>query len=202
MRLRVVVCVVMVMALFRLPVSANETHRELRPVDRRVDELLSQMTIDEKVGQLHQLFFFSQFMKPEMFEPDIRAGRIGSLLFVTDPAIINWLQKVAVENSRLKIPLLFGFDVIHGFRTIFPVPLAMASSWDPAVVEQAQTVAASEARASGVRWTFAPMLDIARDPRWGRIVEGAGEDPYLGAKMDRKSTRLNSSHEWISRMPS
>jgi len=189
MRLRVVVCVVMVMALFRLPVSANETHRELRPVDRRVDELLSQMTIDEKVGQLHQLFFFSQFMKPEMFEPDIRAGRIGSLLFVTDPAIINRLQKVAVENSRLKIPLLFGFDVIHGFRTIFPVPLAMASSWDPAVVEQAQTVAASEARAVGIRWTFAPMLDIARDPRWGRIVEGAGEDPFLGSRMAAAQVR-------------
>src|ERR1043165_2274703 len=111
------------------------------------------------------------------------AGKIGSLLFVTDPALINRFQKVAVENSRLKIPLLFGFDVIHGFRTIFPVPLAMASSWDPALVEQAQTVAASEARAVGIRWTFAPMLDIARDPRWGRIVEGAGEDPFLGSRM-------------------
>ena len=151
--------------------------------DRRVDELLSQMTIEEKVGQLNQLFYFKQFMRPEMIEPDIRAGKVGSLLFVTDPAIINRFQKVAVENSRLKIPLLFGFDVIHGFRTIFPVPLAMASSWDPALVEQAQTVAASEARAVGIRWTFAPMIDIARDPRWGRIVEGAGEDPFLGSRM-------------------
>ena len=118
-----------------------------------------------------------------MLEPDIRAGKVGSLLFVTDPAIINRFQKIAVENSRLKIPLLFGFDVIHGFHTIFPVPLAMAASWDPALVEQAQSVAASEARAVGIRWTFAPMLDIARDPRWGRIVEGAGEDPYLGSRM-------------------
>jgi beta-glucosidase len=168
-------------ALFDLPV--NSRPRESQPVDRRVDELLSQMTIEEKVGQLNQLFYFKQFMKPEMIEPDIRAGKVGSLLFVTDPAIINRFQKVAVENTRLKIPLLFGFDVIHGFHTIFPVPLAMASSWDPALVEQAQSVAASEARAVGIRWTFAPMVDIARDPRWGRIVEGAGEDPFLGSRM-------------------
>jgi beta-glucosidase len=168
-------------ALFDLPVTSQP--RESQPVDRRVDELLSQMTIEEKVGQLNQLFYFKQFMKPEMIEPDIRAGKVGSLLFVTDPAIINRFQKVAVENTRLKIPLLFGFDVIHGFHTIFPVPLAMASSWDPALVEQAQSVAASEARAVGIRWTFAPMVDIARDPRWGRIVEGAGEDPFLGSRM-------------------
>jgi beta-glucosidase len=154
-----------------------------RSPDRRVDALLSQMTVEEKVGQLNQLFYFTQFMKPEMVEPGIREGKIGSLLFLTDPVLINRFQKVAVENSRLKIPLLFGFDVIHGFRTIFPVPLAMASSWDPALVEQAQAIAASEARAVGIHWTFAPMIDIARDPRWGRIVEGAGEDPFLGSRM-------------------
>jgi len=180
------------MALFGLPVvarmSVSKTQRKLS-LDRRVDELLSQMTIEEKVGQLNQVFYFKQFMKPEIVEPGIREGKIGSLLFVTDPAIINRFQKVAVENSRLKIPLLFGFDVIHGFRTIFPVPLAMASSWDPALVEQAQSVAASEARAVGIRWTFAPMVDIARDPRWGRIVEGAGEDPFLGARMAAAQVR-------------
>lgn len=152
-------------------------------VDGRVNELMSKMTIEEKVGQLNQLFYFTQFMKPEVVEPGIREGKIGSLLFVTDPAVINRFQKVAVEQSRLKIPLLFGFDVIHGFRTIFPVPLAMASSWDPTLVENAQEVAAREARAVGVRWTFAPMVDIARDPRWGRIVEGAGEDPFLASRM-------------------
>jgi beta-glucosidase len=141
------------------------------------------MTIEEKVGQLNQLFYFTQFMKPEMVEPGISEGKIGSLLFVTDPAVINRFQKVAVEKSRLKIPLLFGFDVIHGFHTIFPVPLALASSWDPALVEQSQEVAAREARAVGIRWTFAPMVDIARDPRWGRIVEGAGEDPFLGSRI-------------------
>src|SRR5215204_2688735 len=153
------------------------------PMDRRVDDLMSRMTVEEKVGQLNQLFYFTQLMKPEMMEPGIREGKVGSLLFVTDPATINRFQKIAVEQSRLKIPLLFGFDVIHGFRTIFPVPLAMASSWDPALVEKAQEVAAREARAAGIRWTFAPMVDIARDPRWGRIVEGAGEDPFLASRM-------------------
>ena len=187
MKLKVVVCFALVLALVDLPVlarvSAPKTPQHSQSNDRRVDQLLSQMTIEEKVGQLNQLFYFTQFMKPEMIEPGIREGKIGSLLFVTDPAIINRFQKVAVENSRLKIPLLFGFDVIHGFRTVFPVPLAMASSWDPALVEQAQGIAAKEARAVGVRWTFAPMVDIARDPRWGRIVEGAGEDPFLGARI-------------------
>src|ERR1700752_950418 len=158
-------------------------------IDRGVDDLLSRMTVDEKVGQLNQLFFISQFIKPEMMEPGTREGKIGSLLFGTDPATINRFQKVAVEQSRLKIPLLFGFDDIHGFRTVFPVPLAMASSWDPALVERVHTIAAREARAAGVRWTFAPMVDIARDPRWGRIVEGAGEDPYLGAKISAAQVR-------------
>src|ERR1700754_3850185 len=164
------------------------TSREVT-ASKRAGALLAKMTVEEKVGQVNQLFYLSKFMKPEMMEPGIRAGRIGSLLFVTDPATINRFQKVAVEQSRLKIPLLFGFDVIHGFRTVFPVPLAMASSWDPALVERVQTIAAREARAAGVRWTFAPMVDIARDPRWGRIVEGAGEDPYLGAKMSAAQVR-------------
>ena len=159
------------------------------PIDKRVDDLMSRMTEDEKIGQLNQLFYFAQFMKPDMIEPGLREGKIGSLLFVTDPATINRFQKVAVEQSRLKIPLLFGFDVIHGFRTIFPVPLALASSWDVDLVERVQTIAAREASATGIRWTFAPMLDIARDPRWGRIVEGAGEDPFLGARIAAAQVR-------------
>src|SRR4029453_10272511 len=108
-------------------------------------------------------------------------GAVGSLLFVTDPAEINRLQRLALEGNRLGIPVLFGFDVIHGLRTIFPVPIAMAASWDPATIEAGQAVAARGARAAGIHWAFAPMVDITRDPRWGRIVEGAGEDPYLGA---------------------
>jgi beta-glucosidase len=184
MRVKIAVWLVIALVLFDLPVLARvSVSQRSQSIDRRVDALLSQMTLEEKVGQVHQLFYFTQFMKPEAIEPDIRAGKVGSLLFLTDPALINRFQKVAVENSRLKIPLLFGFDVIHGFHTIFPVPLAMASSWDPALVEQAQSVAAREARAVGIHWTFAPMVDIARDPRWGRIVEGAGEDPFLGARM-------------------
>lgn len=116
-----------------------------------------------------------------MVESALREGVAGSLLFVTDPAEINRLQRLAVDGNRLGIPVLFGFDVIHGLRTILPVPIAMAASWDPQTVERGQSVAAREARAVGIHWTFAPMVDIARDPRWGRIIEGAGEDPYLGA---------------------
>jgi beta-glucosidase len=158
-------------------------------VNKQVSALMSKMTLEEKIGQLNQLFYISQLMKPEVMDAGIREGKVGSLLFATDPAIINRFQKVAVEQSRLKIPLLFGYDVIHGFRTAFPVPLAMASSWDPALVERAQAAAAREARAVGIRWTFAPMIDIVRDPRWGRIVEGAGEDPYLGSKMAAAQVR-------------
>ena len=189
MRAKIAACLVIVLALFQLPVKATMNRASSQSVDRRVDQLLSQMTLEEKVGQVHQLFYFRQFMQPQMVEPGIREGKVGSLLFVTDPAIINRFQKVAVEQSRLKIPLLFGFDVIHGFRTVFPVPLAMASSWDLAIVEQAQQVAATEARAVGINWTFAPMLDIARDPRWGRIVEGPGEDPFLGSRMAAAQVR-------------
>lgn len=194
MKVKVAVCFALAATLSGLPVSAGMKTRslvktELQSTDRRVETLLSQMTIEEKVGQLNQVFYFKQFMRPEMVEPGISEGKIGSVLFVTDPATINRFQKLAVENSRLKIPLLFGFDVIHGFRTVFPVPLAMASSWDPALVEQAQTVAAREARATGVHWTFAPMVDIARDPRWGRIVEGAGEDPFLASRIAAAQVR-------------
>ena len=154
----------------------------------RANALLAQMTIDEKIGQMNQLFFFP-FQQVESFNDGIRKGQIGSLLFVTDPALINRLQKVAVTESRLKIPLIFGFDVIHGFHTIFPVPIATAASWDPKMAERGQTIAAREARAVGINWTFAPMVDIARDPRWGRIVEGAGEDPYLGSAMSAAQVR-------------
>lgn len=156
-------------------------------VDARVEKLLQQMTVEEEIGQLTQI---GQYIKDTVpVEERIRKGEVGSVLWLSDPAAINKLQRVAVEESRLHIPLLFGLDVISGFRTIFPVPLAMASSWDPAMVEQEQTFAAREASAAGIRWTFGPMVDIARDPRWGRIVEGAGEDPYLGAAMARAQVR-------------
>jgi beta-glucosidase len=145
-------------------------------VEARVKALLEQMTLQEKVGQLTQLFAFGPAP-----EDRIRKGEIGSLLFIKDPAVTNHLQRIAVQESRARIPILFGYDVIHGFRTLFPVPIGMAASWDPALIEEVQTVAAREASSAGVRWTFGPMVDIARDARWGRMVEGAGEDPYLGS---------------------
>ena len=162
-------------------------------IQSQVDELITQMTPAEKAGQLTQYFYFrlpagaapalnfDADAQPKMVESALRQGGAGSLLFVTDPAEINRLQRIAIEGNRLGIPLLFGFDVIHGLRTILPVPIAMAASWDPETIERGQSVAAREARAVGIHWTFAPMVDIARDPRWGRIIEGAGEDPYLGA---------------------
>ncbi len=154
--------------------------------EQRADLLLRAMTLEEKAGQVSQQFMFGAF---EQFAPIVKGGKVGSLLFVTDPAVINRLQRVAVEETRLKVPLIFGYDVIHGFRTIFPVPIANAASWDPAGVERAQAVAAAEARAVGIHWAFAPMVDIARDPRWGRIVEGAGEDPFLGSAMARAQVK-------------
>jgi beta-glucosidase len=158
-----------------LPGAASS---QTRAIDQRVDDLLSRMTLDEKVGQLAQ---YSDFNDDRATA--IREGRVGSLLNVTGAENTNRVQRIAVEESRLGIPLLFGLDVIHGYRTIFPIPLATASSWDPDLVTTIEAIAAREARASGVHWTFAPMVDIARDPRWGRISEGAGEDPYLGSVM-------------------
>ena len=158
-----------------LPGTASS---QTRAVDQRIDDLLSRMTLEEKVGQLVQYSGFTEDRAAA-----IRAGRIGSLLNVTGAENTNRVQRIAVEESRLGIPLLFGLDVIHGYRTIFPIPLATASSWDPELVIAIEGIAAREARASGVHWTFAPMIDIARDPRWGRIAEGAGEDPYLGSVM-------------------
>lgn len=157
-------------------------------VAARVEALMERLSLAEKVGQLTQIGGLSFLPGPKP-EEIIRQGGAGSVLWINDTARFNALQKIAVEESPSKIPLLFALDVIHGYRTIFPVPLALAASWDPSVAERAQTVAAKEARAAGLHWTFGPMLDIARDARWGRIVEGAGEDPYLGAAMAAAQVR-------------
>ncbi len=142
------------------------------------------MTLREKVGQLQQLDSVpNQWRVRDEHRELIPRGLVGSFLNVRGARNINAAQRIAVEQSRLKIPLLFGFDVIHGYRTIFPIPLGEAASWDPEAVEHASRIAAAEAAATGLKWTFAPMVDIARDPRWGRIMEGSGEDPYLGAVM-------------------
>lgn len=167
------VCVIFVSVL---PTQARTNRNE--KVDARVNQILLKMTLEEKVGQLSQLNFDNSNV-----EADIAAGKVGSLLNATGAEQVNKLQRIAVEKSRLHIPILFGYDVIHGYRTIFPIPLGLASSWDTTVVERMARISASEASAAGIRWTFSPMVDVARDPRWGRIAEGAGEDPYLGSQL-------------------
>jgi len=151
----------------------------------RVDALLAQMTLEEKIGQMNQV---TPHWTSDL-EAQLRTGQIGSILGIIDPTEINRFQRIAVQESRLGIPLLIGNDVIHGYRTVFPIPLAEACTWDPALQEQASRVAAAEAAACGTDWIFAPMVDICRDPRWGRIAEGAGEDPFLGRAMARARVR-------------
>src|SRR6266480_4287935 len=147
----------------------------------KIDSLLARMTLEEKLGQLNQLSVDQQ-PTPEQLAL-VRKSLVGSFLNLTGAAATRDAQHIAVTESRLHIPLILGLDVIHGYRTIFPIPLGEAASWDPEAVEAAAHVAAKEAAAAGVHWTFAPMVDIARDPRWGRIAEGSGEDPYLGSAM-------------------
>lgn len=149
-------------------------------IEGRIDAILSQMTLEEKIGQLHQI---TSFGPVESMSDLIKAGYVGSILNEIEPAKINELQRIAVEESRLHIPLLMARDVIHGFKTIFPIPLGQAASFDPQVAREGARVAAAEASSAGIRWTFAPMLDVSRDPRWGRMAEGCGEDPYLTSVM-------------------
>ncbi len=156
--------------------------------EQKIDALLAQMTLEEKIGQLNQYSSALDLTGPapsagaqKQQYDHIRQGMVGSLLNVTGAEATRKAQELALQGSRLKIPLLFGLDVIHGYRTMFPVPLGEAASWDPAAIEQSARIAATEAAAAGIHWTFAPMMDVSLDPRWGRVMEGAGEDPYLGA---------------------
>jgi beta-glucosidase len=152
--------------------------------ERFVDSLLRVMTLDEKLGQLHQVSAADYASTPDSLTALIRRGGLGSLMDAIGADTTRTLQRIALQ-SRLRIPLLFADDVIHGFRTVFPIPLGEAASWDPSLAERTARVAATEAAANGIAWTYAPMVDIARDPRWGRIVEGSGEDPFLGAALAR-----------------
>jgi len=159
-------------------------------IEARIDELLSQMTLEEKAAQLTQISDPGDVTGPAPADEEARAKRalaekgvIGSMLNVVGVDKVRAFQKIALEQSRLGIPILFGYDVIHGHKTIFPVPLAEAASWDLDLIEQSARIAAVEASAQGINWTFAPMADISRDPRWGRVMEGAGEDPYLGSEI-------------------
>lgn len=155
-------------------------------VEKRVDALLAQMTLAEKIGQMNQVSAGGEVAN---YADAVRKGQVGSILNEVDPEKVNEFQRIAVEESRLGIPLLVARDVIHGFHTIFPIPLGLAATFDPALVEEGARVAATEATAQGVRWTFSPMLDIARDPRWGRIAEGSGEDTWLDARMGEAMVR-------------
>ena len=159
-------------------------------IDKKVDALLAKMTLEEKIGQMNQYNGFWEVTGPAPKEGNakekydhLKKGMVGAVLNVKGVENVRKLQEIAVKETRLGIPLLFGFDVIHGHKTLFPIPLAAACSWDLAAIENSAKIAATEASAMGINWTFAPMVDITRDARWGRVMEGAGEDPYLGAKI-------------------
>ena len=155
-------------------------------IEGRVDRLLARMTLTEKIGQMNQVSAGGEISN---YADALREGKIGSMLNEVDPVKINEYQRICVEESRLGIPLLIGRDVIHGFHTVFPIPLGLAATFDPVLVEAGARIAAVEATGQGIRWTFSPMLDIARDPRWGRIAEGSGEDTYLDARMAEAMVR-------------
>lgn len=169
----------------QLPQAAPADQQQM---NQFIDQLMAKMTLDEKIGQLNLVSVGFDVTGPvvsENVDENIRKGNVGGVLNTYTPIAVRKLQELAVNNSRLKIPLLFGYDVVHGHRTIFPIPLGIASSWDMDAVERSAKIAADEAAADGLNWVYSPMVDIARDPRWGRIAESAGEDTYLGSQVAR-----------------
>jgi beta-glucosidase len=182
------VCVVLVMTQLGCQSQVKQSSRLDPAIEAKIDVLLAKMTLEEKAGQMSQKSATGDD-GPKDIENEVRNGLIGSFLFIADPVKHNQLQKIAVAESRLGIPLIFGYDVIHGHKTIFPIPLAEASSWDLDLMQKTASIAAREASSVGINWTFSPMIDVARDPRWGRIAEGAGEDTYLGSQIARAKVR-------------
>ena len=189
----IIIYIVFIFILFsscsqsRLVVSNNDKNYIL---DKKVDSILKLMTLEEKIGQLNQYNGFWDATGPTPKEGQaalkydhLKKGMVGSMLNVKGVKEVRAVQKIAVEQTRLGIPLLFGFDVIHGYKTISPIPLAEAASWDLEAIKKSAAIAAEEAASVGLNWTFAPMVDISRDARWGRVMEGAGEDTYLGSKI-------------------
>ncbi|MBK8656613.1 MAG: glycoside hydrolase family 3 C-terminal domain-containing protein [Haliscomenobacter sp.] len=177
--------VVFLIHAFKLEDTFQKT-APAKPIEERVDSVMKLMTIEDKIGQM--TLFTSDWAVTgptlrEGYRDDIKAGKVGAIFNAHTAAYNRELQRIAVEETRLGIPLIFGYDVIHGYKTIFPVPLGESASWDLEAMEKSARIAAIEAAAAGLHWTFAPMVDIARDPRWGRICEGAGEDTYLGARI-------------------
>jgi beta-glucosidase len=181
-----IVCILLA-AIFQSPLGIFAQNLE---IEKKIDVLLKKMTLEEKIGQMNQYNGFWDITGPvpsddnsKLKYDNLKSGKVGSMLNVIGVENVRKIQKLVVENSRLKIPLIFGYDVIHGYRTIAPIPLAEAASWDLAAIEKSARIAAIEATSVGLNWTFAPMVDISRDARWGRVMEGAGEDPFLGSKI-------------------
>lgn len=166
--------------------QSNDAKSDSYRMNTFIDALMKKMTLEEKIGQLN-LPGSGDIVTGQAGNSDIgekiREGKVGGLFNIKGVEKIRAVQKIAVEQSRLKIPLIFGMDVIHGYQTAFPIPLGLSCSWDMGLIEKSARIAATEASADGICWTFSPMVDIARDPRWGRIAEGAGEDPYLGSQI-------------------
>jgi beta-glucosidase len=173
--------------IFVLVTACNQVPKnEVSGTDKRVDSLINLMTLEEKIGQLNLPSagaFVTGSVESSDIAKKIEQGKVGGLFNIKTVANIREMQKIAVEKSRLKIPLIFGMDVIHGYESVFPIPLGLSCSWDMKLIERSARIAATEASADGINWTFSPMVDISRDPRWGRISEGSGEDPYLGSQI-------------------
>jgi beta-glucosidase len=173
--------------IFVLVTACNQVPKnEVSGIDKRVDSLINLMTLEEKIGQLNLPSagaFVTGSVESSDIAKKIEQGKVGGLFNIKTVANIREMQKIAVEKSRLKIPLIFGMDVIHGYESVFPIPLGLSCSWDMKLIERSARIAATEASADGINWTFSPMVDISRDPRWGRISEGSGEDPYLGSQI-------------------
>ncbi len=171
-------------------IIAKGSNKQGSDTKAKIDSLLSKMTLEEKIGQMNQYSSFWKVTGPAPKEGDnkrkyqqLEKGLVGAVLNVTGAEEVRKMQELVVTKSRLGIPLMFGFDVVHGFKTVSPIPLAEAASWDLEAIEKSARIGAVEASAVGINWTFAPMVDISRDARWGRVMEGAGEDSYLGAKI-------------------
>ncbi len=184
--------IISMMALSFLISCQSETQHPTAGIDARIDSVLHLMTLEEKIGQLNLPSagaFTTGAVESSDIAKKIAEGKVGGLFNIKSVANIREMQKIAVEKSRLKIPLLFGMDVIHGYESVFPIPLGLSCSWDMKLIERSARIAAIEASADGINWTFSPMVDISRDPRWGRISEGSGEDPYLGSQIAQAMVR-------------
>jgi len=187
-------CFFLLLALFSKSFSQTVAQKSVqqKKMDDFVSNLLSKMTLDEKIGQLNLVSVGFDVTGPivsKNVDENIRRGNVGGVFNTYTPVAVRKLQELAVNHTRLKIPLIFGYDVIHGHKTIFPIPLALASSWDMGMIQKSASIAAAEASADGLDWVFSPMVDIARDPRWGRIAEGAGEDTWLGSQIAKAMIR-------------